>query len=1253
MCMLIAVVGAASAFADDGEQGPELSASSIAGEGATTDQEIASQLTDQQAAAQLPHQDLDRNEALQLMKSVFDIQLQSPAGPFNDLQVDKFLSDTVAVVSSAAEVSQPGVEITGAKGDDPYTGPALIESTVPMRTENEAGKEEAVDLSLEHDEGELQSENPLVEVGIPQEIGEGVALADSGVQIELPSAPEQIAPSIVDQSVAFFPNVATDTDLAIAPTPEGVETLTQIRSAAAPLSQTFHLDLPAGAELQGTAIGGAEVKSGTTTLVNISPAGAIDASGKAVPTEMEISGNALTLSVSPAEDVSYPILLDPVYAPAYIFPAGKDSAAGTIGTDWISGKNTNALVPQAIGFGQSGLEVATFTGSTLALNDQANWFYRVPRFATDVANKVGTPSSWIAFMSIRPLLMSTAGGSGTPDKNYSPYLVSGIWDETALVFQASYMHGGSEPDLNNPNITYNFYTGYDPHAKAALGVALLSNGSHQMISNREVYAGGVLLSIADEDLPEIAPIQKVPVWVNQTATTPFKVTASDTGLGVSRIIAEQTNSNGSVTAGAERLSCAGSASEPCPRTNTFSPKELGPVIKDGPAAYAMGYNPSQLPQGINYIKFSAEDTVGNKTAQPTLGQVRVDHTAPLLTVAGTATEQMTVGTTLPQYSVKGSATDGTAEKPQSGVASLQVTVDGKAVDTTSPGCSTETCSLSKTVPLNNLSYSVGKHTVVVTTTDAVGLSTSKSLTLEVQRDTVKPQLTSSGGLITAPEGWVEQKSYKSTIEATDPKGFGITSLNFKIDGKTVSSASKSCEQGACSVSLTPTLNMASYPGGAHSAEIVAKDGAGNTTTKQWTINVDPDGMVTGEEATDTLEALDETAETGVLTPSSPKEIEEQGNPGIFKLKSTGTDAPSEIAEDPAEGYTLETPYENEAHDGGDLQIVPTTVSTSAGTVVVNEGVAGVAINTQAGVDSIVRPIYDGIMSFDTIRESGSPSEYSWEVQLDSDQKIVALDSKSAQVVYSDGTAVAMIKAIDASDATGKEVPTVLGVKGNIITLTVSHKGGGFVYPILAGHSFEIGYGYVEIVLPPPPPSEEEGYWESGETIVGPPEPIPSGEASASTVGASRKQYVRVICGHSEFYSGGYREACGNPFKNEAGFSTPWQAAVRGAFLYKPGEWVEQRGAIACDQAGYDTSTISYYYVNPAYQCHYGPKTSDGNGGATATAGHYLRAQAHWELGHRGKCPGTKCEGSNNPIIWEDRAIELHLWPSGAVDWTVP
>jgi hypothetical protein len=43
------------------------------------------------------------------------------------------------------------------------------------------------------------------------------------------------------------------------------------------------------------------------------------------------------------------------------------------------------------------------------------------------------------------------------------------------------------------------------------------------------------------------------------------------------------------------------------------------------------------------------------------------------------------------------------------------------------------------------------------------------------------------------------------------------------------------------------------------------------------------------------------------------------------------------------------------------------------------------------------------------------------------------------------------------------------------------------------------------------------------------------------------------------------------------------------------------------------------------------------------------------LGHKGLCGAEPCSPEveqNNPYVWEDEALELHLWPSGKVDITV-
>jgi hypothetical protein len=318
--------------------------------------------TDVEAAASLPHHDLDRDGAATLLEEVFADQLQAPAGIFDELNAVKFLGPNVALLGSATLVSgeeepsgeievEPGSEEGSAfvKGDGQLSGATLLESSIPLRTEPSAAAAAAVDLSLQHENGELQPENPLVDVEIPQMLGEGITLPGAGVTIELSGGPDGRDSSVIDGNVGFLPNVAPDTDLAIAPTPTGVETLTQLRSAESPRAQTFDLDLPEGAVLKATEGGGAVVLDGEEPLLTVASPSAIDATGASVPVDMTIDGNSLTLTVSVEESTSFPILVDPLYQ-SY---------------NWVTG---NPL--------QSGICNSSFTTETFSsCNDHEEWSY--------------------------------------------------------------------------------------------------------------------------------------------------------------------------------------------------------------------------------------------------------------------------------------------------------------------------------------------------------------------------------------------------------------------------------------------------------------------------------------------------------------------------------------------------------------------------------------------------------------------------------------------------------------------------------------------------------------------------------------------------------------------------------------------------------------------------------------------------------------------------------------------------------------
>jgi hypothetical protein len=1870
----------------------------------------ASGLTDPQAAENLPHHDLSNDEALKLMQGVFKPALQVPAGPFDDLNVEKFLADNVAVIPAGEAPEETGIPV-GEEPESPYEGPTLLNATVPLRTEGPSGEKEVVDLSLEHSEGEIQSVNPLVEVGIPAELGDGIDLPETGVQIELAGAPEEHSPSIVDQSVAFWGNVAPDTDLAVAPTATGVETLTQLRSADSPHTQTFRLKLPAGATLQMAEHGdGAEVIGGGETLVSISPPTALDATGADVPVSLEVSGHSLVLTVSPEDSTKFPILLDPLYQ-TYEW-AAKGNYNGIHGTkgqeEWSwEAVNKSGWGGYGVGWGfynkvgEHGFWAQGW-GKALA-GDHASWIYTVPRYFSDQEALGVTPTSFITHMTLSDMIWE-AGSS-----NNQPYLTAGLWSGTKKEWVSLLTHEGLVGHgLTNAAYPYEFFNGVrgEPNTDVKLGsVGVWATEEVPTSGTSTVNVGAASVEITDADHPKPGAYGTAPQWVNNAPTSkvPFKFT--DPGLGVYSVTANS-EATGEMPAAIweTKYGCTGVGGNPCPRTwesaNASQP--------------SVNYDPSVMPQGIDGLELVARDPVGHASNQalggePALNdyvQVKVDHTAPSLSLSGTMTEQAKLGTARAHYTLKLSATDGTEAAPQSGVAKEEVKVDGKVLgEALSPGCATQNCPLTHEWPLNSASFTAGKHTVEAITTDAVGISTTKTLsieltadttppslslsgplteqatlgtgrwkyalkleatdgteaapqsgvaseeikvdgtkadstapgcatencalshewtlkspsfsagkhtveaiaidavgksttktlsieltpttptivlsgtmteqatlgtakaqyalkleasdgnagnpqpgvasteikldgtkvdssspgcatencaitrewtlkspsytagkhtveaiatdaagrsstktlaieltpdtgapevglsgtmteqptlgtsrprytlkmsaadgteagegavgkptyvssfastgsangqlyvpvgiatdpktanlwvadhanarveefgpggefiravstkfegqgapygvtvdpeghvwavngngriqefssagelirgfgksgwgagvkggefnvaegialdskgnvyvsdrgnhriqeltgageyirslsrpkesedvnkgpmdvafdasgnlwatyglegkvaefnpatgavirewgtegtatgqikgayrlavgpegdiwlsefpnnrvqvftpageylygfgsqgtgagqfdgargvafsgskvyvvdsgvtvsggkesvvdsriekwtrptsqsgltsteitvdgskvdsstgceaegcsltrewtlnagsyspgthtvvakakdgaghtttktqTIEIQRDTNGPQLAASGSLVEAPEGWVEQEGYAVSGSAPDP-GYGTTQLKLLIDGKEVGTSSQSCPDGGCSLSHTFSVNTATYSGGAHPAELVATDGAGNTARHKWTMNVDPEGHISAGELIDTVEAAEQTASTELL------QGEEEGEEPVTleahegALDAVGSSVPTMISENAAsgvgmeilEGDAFEESCEVESPETCELtaaespelvpiEVVPTATSASATEVKPGpEGMTAVSANTSTNADTLVRPIYDGAQTFGIIRNASAPENYSWEVQLEPGASLKLENSKYAEVYYASGHPAFGISAELAHDAIGTTVPTELSVSdSNVLTLTVKHHSASFVYPVVAGAGWQGGF-ITNTVAAPKDEKElqeepEEKYWESAALYVTAPEPIPSGEATISTTGGSRKRFVKVICGHTAFYrpDESYSEACGNPFTGEKGFSVPWNAAMRGAFLYKPGNWAEQRNARACDQGGYEVSILFIYQVKEAYECHYGPSTSDGNGGQYVTAGHYLRAQAHWEVGHIARC-AYGCNGAN-PTIWEDKALELHLWPSGNVEFAVP
>ncbi|HYP56012.1 MAG TPA: NHL repeat-containing protein [Solirubrobacterales bacterium] len=532
--------------------------------------------------------------------------------------------------------------------------------------------------------------------------------------------------------------------------------------------------------------------------------------------------------------------------------------------------------------------------------------------------------------------------------------------------------------------------------------------------------------------------------------------------------------------------------------------------------------------------------------------------------------------------------DGVDVDPQSGVVSTEIKVDGNAVEPKhAPGCSTKNCSISREWTVGANDYNSGQHKVEVTAIDGVGLSNTRSLTLTT--DDTPPQITSSGKFFTSPGGWLEQKGYFYSVYATDAGGFGVTSLVFKIDGSVVWSQSQECVQGGCSAGGLRWTDMTPYDGGAHAAEVIATDIAGNVRKKTWTINVSPKGEIPVSETVDTLEALEETSAANAIG-EAKEEGEVIGSAAGLGLEeeegeivSAGSQVPLTVAESPDGGLTLEVvenpdaqiddPAAEELPEVLPVTIEPVQTSDQASQSTVIGGNATVAADTGSHVDTVVRPLADGGMTFQNIRDALGPESFSWEVQLYPEQQLKWIDDTHAGV-FVDDHLIFSINATAAHDAVGTNVSTKLTVSGsNIITLTVQHRATSFVYPVIAGTGWQGGFVTSTVEMPPPesPPEEEgQGGMETF-AVVSAPEPAGTGDpndATASKISTYVKRYGFYACETLP-------EGC-----------PVWKHKIKGFFFYNGRHaWWKDRHPV-CEHSEAPNVSISVHYcdwIGPNHQ----------------------------------------------------------------------
>jgi DNA-binding beta-propeller fold protein YncE len=574
----------------------------------------------------------------------------------------------------------------------------LIEGIGPVLAVNDDGEEKKLDLTLKDIGSAYAPINPLVDLSIPESVTEGVDLPDAGIELSQRGASEgALAQPLGDMNV-FYSEVGRDTDLLVSPIATGVEFFNQLRSSASPETLRFHVDLPPGARIRPDASAAEILAEDGSKLAVVAPPTAVDAQGTYVPVEMQVEDETLVLHVPHSKgDFAYPILVDPVIEEWYFqnWYQGQNLQALSNGawkwntsegasSSWVYG--STYCIYSCWGSGR-GLYMDTPSGN-LPANRWGQWSYSAPNAETYLAN------AWVS-----PFWRDNHGNC--PQSQYGqPYDYVGMWNETSW-----------------NRVLYNRANDYGWADIESWGRAfIIGMGTSSGIYIpcwRDVMGGGVRIWLEDWSQPSLTAYASNQ-WMDQSSIR-LNVSAYDAGLGVRKFKATAQNASGKTEEWWTNHSCTGLYEAPCPHTwnlnDSSQPK--------------LNYSPAPLPEGIRKLSVTAYDAPEKPSFTTKEIDIAIDHAPPSITLSGTVTEQATLGTERPSYTLRVDAADGVPNSSnpadaRSGVTKIIIENDGKVVSTYDPGCPTQSCSAFHEVEVPSAQMPEGSHTLKIKAYDAFG-----------------------------------------------------------------------------------------------------------------------------------------------------------------------------------------------------------------------------------------------------------------------------------------------------------------------------------------------------------------------------------------------------------------------------------------------------------------------------------------------------------------------------------------------------
>ena len=827
--------------------------------------------------------DLSRDDAASLAESSFTSYfdaLDAPVLAEQGDEVTSYLNDNVALV-------------------DPQGGeePQIAVSSMPLRVEGDDGKMVAADPELTASGDGYEPKEAGVDVRFPENLADGISIGDPKSEVTLlPSKLAEVSkPAIVGKGAGvFYGEVATDTDLVLSPVVGGFRLGAQIRSGASPDQIDFELSLPEGAELRSDPTsGGAAVEIGKEQLLEISPAAAIDADGRSVPSRVKVEGERLVLEVEHGDQTPrYPVLVDPTVIDSNLisddfFDTDPSSATqssrgwayweGYQDPDGTAHSEQNAFT-NAYASSLSGLLIGTPAPSLWLPRRYAVYYESVPNWS-------GTGSTSAFYNYVKFDSLSINSGSSPYQE---PHLDLGLfsWDTglftDRLTFYGtqSYPYYWIGPTAGRPSNTrpqrINFDMSTGPNN---VGLPSASDAKY-------AFLGGVTAYLADKEAPTPSAASQSPIsdqdhWLKTApSSATFTYTAADLGLGVKtmKFEAGPTTSNTPIT-----QSVPMQIDWPAPAAQPYSPAVPAPAnpgpcegwhfftaCPQHPASRTFSFDATQLNQGINNLYAHPIDAV-NKSEQEGRGEMRIDTGAPDVTVTGGLKDSNAAG-----YDLHIEATDGDSSSnatARSGVVEAKLTIDDPRprdanhrktlFDRTQDnftGQGQQAQRSSAPLQPENQDYELqesegidnGTHDFELTITDAAGNETTTTWSETVQFS--RPEIDLSGSLKEAADGSHDVDGpTRLRIEASPStqSGSSVTDLQAEVStdgGDTFEQAwdfHKDCNSSPpCSLDQTYFHFPERFGRGEIDLRITARDEAGSRKSK--TIAFDQDEPRTGQ-----------------------------------------------------------------------------------------------------------------------------------------------------------------------------------------------------------------------------------------------------------------------------------------------------------------------------------------------------------------------------------------------------------------------